>query len=141
MPAVKTEIGHGLECTVYDIGNGRCYKEYIFPKDVDSAYRNAKIAFEAGIAPEVYERDENGYYTEIVETFEDLCGDCEDEIYCDEMICEYALDIIGHKKYYELCATLCEVFSESAAVDLHIKNIGLKDNKLVAIDFGNASDL
>lgn len=141
MPTIKTEIGSGLECTVYDVGNGRCYKEYRFAGDVESAYRSAKLAFEAGIAPKVYERDEHGYYTEIVETFGYLCDDCDDKYACSDGICNFALDIIGHRKLEKLAAIVCEVFGKGADFDLHIGNIGRKNGKLVAIDFGTESRL
>lgn len=140
MPAVKTEIGNGLECRVYDVGNGRCYKEYRFAGDTKSAYKSAKLAFEVGIGPEVYERDKNGYYTEIVETFDYLCDDCPDEYNCED-ICKFAFDMIGHREYQELCAALCEVFGVHADTDLHIHNIGRKNGKLVAIDFGKESGI
>lgn len=135
----KTEIGCGCECIVYDVGNGRCYKTYDCPKDVDFVYQSAKLAFEASIAPEVYERDKDGYYTEIVETFGYLCDDCPNKSGCIESVCEFALDVIGHKRYQELCTVLCEVFGEQADADLHIGNIGRKNGKLVMIDFGMES--
>lgn len=141
MPTIKTEIGNGLECIVYDVGNGRCYKEYRFAGDVESAYRSAKLAFEAGIAPEVFERDENGYYTEIVETFSHLCDNCKDKFACYDGICNFALDIIGHRKLEELSAAICEVFHDRADCDLHLHNIGRKNGKLIAIDFGKESNL
>ncbi|GAI22654.1 unnamed protein product [marine sediment metagenome] len=68
MPALDEKIGFGSECEVFDVGKGRCYKKYFYG-DIDIIYENAKRAFEAGIGPKVYGRDDEGYYTEIVETF------------------------------------------------------------------------
>ena len=135
----KIKIGYGLECTVYDVGNGRCYKKYVCSDDVDCAYQNAKLAFEAGIAPEVYERDKNGYYTETVEVFGYLCDDCQKQFSCFDGFCNRIFNIIGHQKYQELCDTICELFGKNAVFDLHIGNIGRKNGKLVAIDFGTES--
>ena len=125
MPAVKTKIGSGSECTVYDVGNGRCYKEYFDADYVEGVYENAKMAAEAGIAPEVYERDEHGYYTEIVEVFD-----------CDCISPYTAIDdgIIDKGEFNILQAKLIEVFGSFN--DLRMPNIGCKDGKLVAIDFG-----
>lgn len=142
MPETRTKIGGGVECEVFDVDNGRCYKKYGVIEEVEIAYENAKLAFAAGIAPEVYGKDDEGYYTEIVETFSDLCNDnYECDGICDESICDYALDIIGREEYEELCAKICEVFGECADCDLHIHNIGRKNGKLIAIDFGISSGL
>lgn len=137
---MRIEIGSGIECTVYDVGNGRCYKEYCTIEEAESAYENARTAFDAGIAPEVYEKDKYGYYTEIVETFGYLCDGCKNWHNCDD-ICDYAFNIIGRNEYQELCAELCEIFGENADYDLHIYNIGRKAGKLVAIDFGIESGI
>lgn len=140
MPEIGTKIGEGLECEVFDVGDGRCYKKYGVIEEVDIAYENAKLAFATGIAPEVYGKDANGYYTEIVETLGDLCGNCKCGWDCAD-ICDEVLDIIGHKEYQELCAEICKVFGKLADADLHINNIGRKNGKLVAIDFGKVSGM
>lgn len=140
MPAVKISkrIGSGSECEVFDVGEGRCYKKYFYPSNVNAVYENAKKAFEAGIAPKVYGKDENGYYTEIVETFSHLCDNCNLNYECSE--CLYFFEIIDRFELDELDNKLCEIFGDGFH-DLYIFNIGLKNGKLVAIDFGMASGL
>lgn len=129
------KLGSGLECIVYDLGDGTCYKEY--HPFYDIIYYNAKIAHDFGIAPEVYERDKNGYRTEIVAMFNKNCslGSCENDICyrsCEVLICE---------EYIEFETKVEELFGEDATADLHIFNIGLKNGKMIMIDFGEASQL
>lgn len=43
--------------------------------------------------------------------------------------------------YIDTQRFLQDIFGEQADDDLHIKNIGRKNGKLIAIDFGTASEL
>ncbi len=68
-----SQLGSGSECTVYDLGDGTCYKLYAEFYDIETIYCNAEIAYEFGIGPEVYECGKDGYRTEIVETLDSIC--------------------------------------------------------------------
>lgn len=136
---IEKQIGYGSECTVYDVGNGRCYKRYGEPEIVDTVYENALKAYKAGIAPEVYGKDENGYYTEIVEVFN--CRDCLNRPCSFIAICEIYKNEISQIEYGELCAKVCEVFGKYADGDLSMMNLGIKNGKLIVIDFGILSGL
>jgi len=135
----QTKIGFGIECEVFDVGNGRCFKKYKTIENAEIACENAKRAFNADIAPEVYERGEMGYYTEIVETFDNPCLECYEDR-CTGNDCEPQV-MYRSREYQELCATMCKLFGRCANNDLHISNIGRKDGKLIAIDFGVCSGL
>lgn len=135
------KLGSGSECVVYDLGDGTCYKAYHPFIDVETIYYNAKIAHEFGIAPEVYERGENGYRTEIVELLTLKCDECPE---CDNDSCKFyqiGLHTKCNDKYQELLAEVIELFDENAENDLHTHNIGLKNGKFIMIDFGIASNL
>ena len=136
-----TKISYGFECDVYDCGDGRCYKRYIdrqheFNPDstaeqLDDIYEAAQIAAEAGLGPDVYERDESGYYTEIVETF-GICNDTR----CESINCIECEDCpINLSNIAELGAALVDLF-QTDVFDLHIGNVGRKNGKFVYIDFG-----
>ena len=112
----QNKIGDGLECSVYNVGNGRCYKGYKDEHELDKIYRAAKKAAAAGLGPDVYEKDDYGYYTEIVETFNNRRDFSSDE-------------------YDDLLQDLQELFG-SNIFDLHSGNVGRKDGRLVCIDFG-----
>jgi len=131
------KLGSGSECIVYDLGDGTCYKQYFLPSaDIDTIYRNAKIAHDFGIGPEVYEHNSNGYRTEIVEVLGD---DCEDGENCN-LDCRNC-PILSGSDFEELRNEVMELFGMDAIVDLHIFNIGLKNDKMIMIDFGEASHL
>lgn len=115
------QIGAGLECDVYNIGNGRCYKDYRKNPTtftLDKLYAAACLAADAGLGPDVYGRDEHGYITEIVEVRTKDVEQC----YISE-------------EYGELKAQLQDLF-HTTVFDLHNWNIGIKNNKLICIDFG-----
>lgn len=118
---IQKEIGEGCECVVSDVGNGICYKDYSSNNTttkLENIYWAACIAADAGLAPDVYGRDEHGYYTEIVE--------CR----TDETKYLYQTD-----EYYKLKTALQDLFG-TGCFDLHSWNIGIKNGRLVCIDFG-----
>jgi len=125
-------IGNGLECNVYDVGNGVCYKRYntggenqISNTDVEAIYQAAIKAAAAGLGPDVYDRDDNGYYTEIVETV-DCNEDCR---YCER-------DCILHSDEFDDLEYELEQLFDRVIIDLHTGNLGYKNGKLICIDFG-----
>lgn len=132
------QLGSGSECIVYDLGDGTCYKEYFdgIDADIETVYCNAKLAHEFGIAPEVYERDKQGYRTEIVEM---LTEDCDDGNNCD-LDCRNC-PVLSGTGFEKLRSEISELFGKNATKDLHIFNIGLKNGKMIMIDFGEASNL
>lgn len=136
-------LGSGSECTVYDLGDETCYKHYNQRNNdnIETVYYNAKMAHNFGIAPEVYECGERGYRTEIVDTFRETCKKADCGGSCCGNICDYLLDIIGYKEYEEFLIEVRELFGICATGDLHYNNIGIKNGKLIMIDFGEYSEL
>ena len=158
LPTSKTKnlkwIGSGVECKVYKVDNGTVYKEYkkYELKYLAQIYETAIIANKNGIAPDVYDRDSTGYYTELVQVFNELTckgcketttfGDgrkCKNEGFCLEP-CDKALAKPGFTQDdYDKLESAANKLSNKRISDLHPANIGIKDNKLVLIDFGQAS--
>jgi hypothetical protein len=133
---VKQQIGRGSECTVYDIGDGKCYKDYNDEEAAEDAYRAAETAADNGIGPEVYERYDCGYVTEIVEVIKNtFCKKCKKANLCCE-VCNEFIEHIGKDNFNEFEETVIITFGEYATADLHPGNIGIKDDKLLMIDFG-----
>ncbi len=133
-------IGYGVECNVYNIGNGICYKYYDSNIVADCAYKNAIMAFNAGIGPAVYDRNDYGYETEIVGIFADVfnCGECKG-LNCKQVSMRRCCDTSG---YDILIDTIAEIFDiDKYQADLHVYNIGIKDGKYIMIDFGECSGL
>lgn len=137
--AKRQKIGLGIECTVYKVSDTRCYKKYDVSTDVTTIYAHAKKAYEAGIGPKVYRCNKNGYYTEIVEVLADYgCQVCDEECSCCEVCdkvllsAEFNWDDLGALK-----SIACDIFGDCH--DLHAENVGIKDNKLILIDFGKES--
>ena len=125
----RTFIGCGIECRVYDIGNGVCYKWYKRKEDTIPAYNNAILAEEAGIGPKVYRLGKHGYTTEIVKTLKDFDSD----------------ERYKFNRGDNSCAEMIEkakiIFGNYVTNDLHTGNIGYKNGKPIMIDFGKASGL
>jgi len=137
MQALQNKIGHGVECDVYDIGNGRCYKYYGDSRfeynglDIPTIYDAAAAAAEIGLAPNVYGYDDCGYTTEIVEVF----NECDDKGLCGGQ-CEFCEDMpIDLDEWYKLKNKLSDLFGHDIR-DLHVGNIGIKNGRLICIDFG-----
>lgn len=146
---VDTFVDRGVECVVFDIGEGMVLKLYLSYEEAYDAYVRASIAAQHGIGPVVYGEViehycdylrgrypfTHGYITEKV------------ELLSDELIAEHFDDnwevlYNDHSdfadEYFKLKATLVEIFGDWD--DLHDQNLGFnKNGKLVAIDFGEAS--
>jgi len=138
---ILRKIGSGLECDVYDCGEGVCYKQYrnrsrrwlpqlTTVRRLIKIYQNAKLAAQEGLGPEVYGRDSNGYFTEIVKTFNCHMDHPDCSMICEECVLGYTAD---EREY--LAFSLQELFGIEIE-DLHSGNIGRKDGKLICIDFG-----
>ena len=138
---ILRKIGSGLECNVYDCGEGVCYKQYLNRSEawlsnltsvrrLTKIYQAAKLAAQEGLGPEVYGRDNNGYFTEIVETFNCHMDHPDCSMICEECVHGYTAD---EREY--LAFNLQELFGIEIK-DLHSGNIGRKDGKLICIDFG-----
>ncbi len=131
-------IGYGEECRVYDIGNGICYKYYDDGGIMDLVYKNAIRACNAGIGPAVYDRNDCGYETEIVDVLSDVFNCVE----CNGTNCKGVRDCCDTSGYDILIDIIEEIFDVcEIQADLHNKNIGIKDGKYIMIDFGNYSGL
>lgn len=133
-------IGGGLECEVYLLDDGRVYKQYQCLNSGDELqqiYERAKLAFDAGIGPAVYELVDDGYITEKVQILNlDYCGNCDGINHC---VCPQILAENGftYHDYNELKNESREI--GLSPDDLHQNNIGIKNGKLVMIDFGDLS--
>lgn len=129
-------VGSGCECTVYNLSSKRVYKQYNeYPEEIANIIDRAKEAFHAGIAPKVFDTVEDGYITEKVKLLDDsLCYGCDDCHLCDRVLEDNGFTMKDYKELLRKAENLgFDTF------DLHIANIGIKDNKLVMIDFGMIS--
>lgn len=116
-------LNAGSECTVYKVTDTICFKKYKSNKDINKIYTIAKEAAELGIGPAVFGKFENGYYTEIVET----------------PFNEYADLLPMYGKEY---SNLVKQYEELIGKDFNDNgyyNFGLKNGKLIIVDFGENS--
>lgn len=134
-------ISEGSEAMVYDIGNNICYKYYkgSSPSRIAAIADIATTAAIHGLGPDVYAVNETGYYTEIVEVVND-CEYFENAATCYDRKCKCpTVDQCKFTKegISELHRTLIKTFdNEYYFSDLSWFNVGVKNNKLVCIDFG-----
>ena len=127
-------IGQGIECYVYDMGDGRVYKDFDRLEFLEHhekikyaavSHELQTIAAEYGLAPAVYELDGIGYYCEKVVCLGDLIGTKDHAQY-------YAL----RQQMPALLKKLSEVF-DGRMFDNHNGNFGVLSNgRLCLIDFG-----
>lgn len=127
-------IGSGLECRVYDLHNGKVYKQYAdrgYPscmagplneKEIQKVYKLAKKAAKHELGPKVYYRRKYGYVTKKV----DPPGKP------------------SKKEYDKFIKRIEKVFGYLFNNDIGdwgglLYNLGRENGKLVLIDFGPAS--
>ncbi len=137
-------IGEGEECFVSEVMDGILYKyyPYRYPGQVRVIYDRAVKAAAAGIGPDVYGIDEGGYLTEKVQLLEtSVCiacpnGDC---CGCDWTCCRIfqTENKFSTDGFLRLRDKANELFSR--ATDFRRVSIGVKNGKLIMIDFGDLS--
>lgn len=139
---VNNYIGGGTECSVYRITDTICFKHYPYyaPKKIDDIFTLAQQMADYDLAPKVYQLFYDGYTTEIIQSLmRGICFGCDDNVENCNQICNALLyeNDIAIDELYELTDKLQSLYSDFS--DLHNENIGIKNGKLVAIDFGLAS--
>jgi len=129
----SSHLGNGIECHVYDVGDGIIYKEYIDKSMATLSYNLALTADLFGVGPAVYAKTQNGYFTEKVYVIEDNAGDeaglaeLSDVMDSGDYYCDYADDFKD---------TLSDIFGGKCS-DMHCGNVGINNmGRLVCIDFG-----
>ena len=127
----KSEIikcKHGISSFYYPMGNkGIKWFERKAERNYSKEYQN--LAFLAGLAPETFENVYSdgffGYVTESVQMLHDL----------------YTFEQLPNK-YHKMISNLCSDIYDAIyfTVDENYHNFGIKNDKLVLVDFGYSSE-
>ena len=122
-------LGNGIECTVFDVGDDICYKQYPNPNDAKFSFQCQQIGFENGIAPEVIGLLKTGYFSKKAIPFSKLRFD---DRTCWNELCE--------RGYVDLlCDKIDQIFG-TGFCDNHSGNIALStEGDICLIDFGYES--
>lgn len=121
-----TQIDGGNECSVYDLHNGRVFKEYGYldNKALDKIYKLAKKAAKIGLGPTVFYQRRCGYVTEKVKTVKRVSK---------QQFKDFLEEV--HKNLGYHFDSDITLYDESP----YLRNLGRKNKKLVLIDFGPIS--
>lgn len=127
----KSEIvkcTHGISSFYYPIGNkGIKFFQNRAERNYSKEYQN--LAFLAGLAPETFENVYSdgfwGYVTESVQMLHSL----------------YTFEQLPNK-YHKMISNLCDDVYDAIyfTTDQNYRNFGIKNNKLVLVDFGYSSE-
>jgi len=118
---------HGISSYFYPINENRGIKWFKNKSERDYSKRNQHLAFLSGLAPQafedVYSDGFYGYVTESVEMLHNL----------------YSHKEIDKKFSKKIDSLVDELYNSSDfVVDENLKNFGIKNGKLVLVDFGYA---
>jgi hypothetical protein len=123
-----TQCEHGISSYYYPMGN-RGIKFFKNKSERDYSKQNQHLAYLSGLAPEVFENvDTDEFYGYVTESVEMLHN-------------KFSWNNLP-QKYYNMIDNLCQDIYNAIdfEVDGNYFNFGIKNSKLVLVDFGYSSN-